>query len=95
MALPFLAGLILGGGAVIAYNNRDKISKALQNATQDIQENVKQANKRGTKALQSLATQSQTQPTKTKKSANKAKATTKKPRRTKKASTAPVAPTSV
>lgn len=64
MALPFLAGLILGGGAVIAYNNREKISKTLQNATQDIQENVKKASKRGRKAVQSLAQQVATKPVK-------------------------------
>ena len=34
MALPFVLGLIIGGGAVYAYNNREQISKNLkQNKT--------------------------------------------------------------
>ena len=34
MALPFVLGLIIGGGAVYAYNNREQLSKNLkQNKT--------------------------------------------------------------
>lgn len=30
MALPFVLGLIIGGGAVYAYNNREQLSKNLK-----------------------------------------------------------------
>lgn len=46
MALPFLAGLILGGGAIIAYNNRKEIVKTLQAKTKNLKEDFSQgANK--------------------------------------------------
>ena len=31
MALPFILGLAVGAGAVIAFSNKDKIKKKLQN----------------------------------------------------------------
>lgn len=57
MALPFLAGLILGGGAVFAYNNRAKISKSLQDAAKDIE--IKKPGRRGRKPAQALVSEAE------------------------------------
>ncbi len=67
MALPFLAGLILGGGAVFAYNNRAKISKSLQDAVKDIE--IKKPGRRGRKPAQALVSEAEAtkQVTKTRK----------------------------
>ncbi|WP_394994134.1 hypothetical protein [uncultured Helicobacter sp.] len=67
MALPFLAGLILGGGAVFAYNNRAKISKSLQDAAKDIE--IKKPGRRGRKPAQALVSEAEAtkQVTKTRK----------------------------
>lgn len=67
MALPFLAGLILGVGAVFAYNNRAKISKSLQDAAKDIE--IKKPGRRGRKPAQALVSEAEAtkQVTKTRK----------------------------
>ena len=67
MALPFLAGLILGGGAVFAYNNRAKISKSLQDAAKDIE--IKKPGRRDRKPAQALVSEAEAtkQVTKTRK----------------------------
>ncbi|WP_066388839.1 hypothetical protein [Helicobacter himalayensis] len=54
MALPFLAGLILGGGAIIAYNNRKKIATTLQAKTKDLREDFSQGAKKVRKNAKEL-----------------------------------------
>ncbi|RDU54597.1 hypothetical protein CQA49_04645 [Helicobacter sp. MIT 00-7814] len=54
MALPFLAGLILGGGAIIAYNNRKEIAKTLQAKTKDLREDLSQGAKKVRKNAREL-----------------------------------------
>lgn len=41
MPLPFLAGLILGGGAILAYNNRREIAKTLQGVSKDFNQKTR------------------------------------------------------
>ncbi|MGX3012100.1 hypothetical protein ACWIUD_11195 [Helicobacter sp. 23-1044] len=44
MALPFVLGLIIGGGAVYAYNNREQLAKKLNSA--DLKAGLKSGEKK-------------------------------------------------
>ncbi|MGX2981956.1 hypothetical protein [Helicobacter sp. 23-1045] len=44
MALPFVLGLIIGGGAVYAYNNREQLAKKLSNT--DLKAGLKSGEKK-------------------------------------------------
>lgn len=41
MALPFIAGLIIGGGAVYAYNNREELKKQVKAKSKDLKAGLK------------------------------------------------------
>ena len=41
MALPFIAGLIIGGGAVYAYNNREELKKQVKSKSKDLKAGLK------------------------------------------------------
>ena len=51
MALPFIAGAILGGLAVAAFNNKDKIKSTLESGLdkgKEFAENAKEAKQKST-----------------------------------------------
>ena len=41
MALPFVLGLVIGGGAVYAYNNREKLSKQVKAKSKELKAGLK------------------------------------------------------
>lgn len=45
MALPFLLGLVIGGGAVYAYNNRDELTKQVKAKSKDLKVELKKGEK--------------------------------------------------
>ena len=41
MALPFILGLVIGGGVVYAYNNRDELQEQLKARSKDLKSGLK------------------------------------------------------
>ena len=56
MALPFIAGLIIGGGAVYAYNNRDELKKQVKAKSKDLKAGLKKGEEAFGKVSTSIKT---------------------------------------
>ena len=56
MALPFIAGLIIGGGAGDAYNNRDELKKQVKAKSKDLKAGLKKGEEAFGKVSTSIKT---------------------------------------
>lgn len=59
MALPFILGVVIGGGAVYAYNNREELSRQVQAKSKDLKANLKKGRKTLEKVSNSLKNKAQ------------------------------------
>lgn len=84
MALPFILGLVIGGGVVYAYNNREELQEQLKARSKDLKSGLKKGQEalgkvrgRAKNLAQSLVADESTQSTKGKRK-RATKATTAK-----------------
>lgn len=85
MALPFILGLVIGGGVVYAYNNRDELQEQLKARSKDLKSGLKKGQEalgkvrdRAKNLAQSLSADESTQSTKATKTTKATKSTAPK-----------------
>lgn len=93
MALPFILGLVIGGGAMYAYSNKDELQKQLKAKSKDLKAGLKKGEETLGKVSNSLKAGAKSINNRIKRTADKTqtKKHTRKPRVAKQAQTAKVA----